>query len=113
LIVGRAHTYAAPDHPVSISDRATAFLGAEYVAVLIHCALALAAHHVAILILDAIPCTGLSEREDQETTENESALHVHPPRRRRTPPGHYCGTLVEQVATRGGRPEAVARLTFR
>jgi hypothetical protein len=79
-VVRRAKSHAALDVPISISDRAAALFGTEYLAVLIRGALPFAANDVSILILDAIPCINLrGEQQDQVAGNNESVLHICSP----------------------------------
>ena len=54
-IIRRAISHAAHDAPISIPHRAAARFGAEHLAVLIRGTLALSAHYISILVLDAIP----------------------------------------------------------
>jgi hypothetical protein len=79
LIVDGAIARTALDDTISIPDRATASLGTEHHAVLIRSALPLSAHHVSMLVLDAIPGVDLGadhRRQNQQTTNCETILHV-------------------------------------
>jgi hypothetical protein len=79
LIVGGAIAHTALDDTISIPDRATARLGTEHHTVLIRSALPLSAHHVSMLVLDAIPGIDLGadhRRHNQQATNCETILHV-------------------------------------
>jgi hypothetical protein len=57
FIVGGAKAHTALHDTISIPHRATAGLGTEHRSVLIRRALSFSAHHVSMLVLDAIPGT--------------------------------------------------------
>jgi hypothetical protein len=79
-IVQGAKARTAPDNAISVPDRAASLFGTQYLAILIRRALALSAHDVSILVLDAISGINLrGKRQGQEATNNESILHVVSP----------------------------------
>jgi hypothetical protein len=68
---------AALNDAISVSYCAASLFGTQYLAKLIRCALALAAHYVSILVLDAISGISVcSKHQGQKATNSESILHV-------------------------------------